>query len=199
MRRLLVFESLSVDGYFADANSDMRFAKNVAGDPEFDSVVAQNAGGEGVMLFGRVTYEMMASFWPTPMAAQMMPEVAEGMNRRPKIVFSKTLREAAWNNTTLVSTDALAYVRALKEQPGPDIVVLGSGTIVTQLAAAGLVDEFQFVIVPVVLGHGRPLFATVQQPFPLKLRSARSFANGNLYLTYEGVPTHAADHSVSVV
>lgn len=199
MRRLLVFENVSVDGYFADADSDLSFAKNVADDPEFDSLVVQNASGDGVLMFGRVTYEMMAGFWPTPMAAQIMPEVAAGMNRRPKIVFSKTLREAGWNNTTLVSTDAVEYVRELKGQPGPDLAVLGSGSLVSQLAAAGLVDEFQFVIVPVALGAGRKLFETLKQPLGLKLRSARSFANGNLYLTYEGVPNHAADHSVSLV
>src|SRR6185437_3593439 len=137
-------------------------------------------------------------FWPTPAAAQMLPEVADGMNRRRKIVFSKTLRDASWANTSVVNEDVAAYVRKLKEEAGPDLAVLGSGTIVSQLAQAGLVDEYQFVIVPVVLGAGRPLFTDVQR-FPLRLRNARSFANGNLFLSYEGVPIHAADHSVPLV
>lgn len=198
MRRLNVFESISADGFFADANGDMSFAKNAADDAEFDAFVAQNAGGNGVLVFGRVTYQMMSRFWPTPMAQQLFPEVAKGMNARPKIVFSRTLNEASWNNTTLVHEDAVAYVRRLKEEPGPDLAVLGSGQIVSQLAQARLVDQFQFVIVPVVLGKGRTVFETVTAPMPLRLTNARRFNNGNLFLSYEGVKD-AADHSVSVV
>jgi dihydrofolate reductase len=198
MRRLLVFENLSVDGYFTDANNDMSVLKNPVDDPEFDAFVAKNASGDGVMLFGRVTYEMMANFWPSPMAAQMLPEVAKGMNARPKIVFSRTLREATWNNTTIVSDDAVAYVRALKEQPGPDLVVLGSGTIVAQLAQARLIDAYQFVIVPVVAGSGVRLFEGVQEPLRLQLGTTRSFRNGNLFTSYEGAHD-AADHPIPVV
>src|SRR5579875_2378808 len=136
MRRLTVFESVSVDGFFADSTGDMSFAKSSVEDAEFDAFVAQNAGGEGVLLFGRVTYEMMASFWPTPAASQAMPAVAHGMNARSKIVFSNTLREASWTNTTLMSGDAVSNVRKLKEERGPDLVVLGSGSIVSQLTQA---------------------------------------------------------------
>ncbi|HLI96823.1 MAG TPA: dihydrofolate reductase family protein [Candidatus Baltobacteraceae bacterium] len=199
MRQLIVFNNISLDGYFTDANNDMSFAKRDVDDPEYAAFVGQNASGEGISLFGRVTYEMMASFWPTPIAEQMMPEVAESMNARPKIVFSRTLREAPWNNTTLVSDDAVEYVRRLKEQPGPDLAVLGSGQIVSQLAQAELVDEYQFVIVPVVLGKGRTLFETVTRPIALRLTQTRSFQNGSLFLSYEGVKDAAADHSVHLV
>jgi dihydrofolate reductase len=198
MRRLLVFESISLDGYFSDESGDVSFGKSVERDAEFEAFVSQNASGEGILLFGRITYEMMASFWPTPAAAQMLPEVAAGMNRRRKIVFSKTLRDASWANTSVVNDDPAAYVRKLKEEAGPDLVVLGSGTIVSQLAQAGSIDEYQFVIVPVVLGAGRRLFKNVTQ-FPLRLRNTRSFANGNVFLSYEGVPIYAADHTVPVV
>jgi dihydrofolate reductase len=199
MRRLLVFESVSLDGYFTDADNDLSFAKRDAEDPEFDAFVGQNAAGDGVLLFGRVTYEMMASFWPTAAAAQLMPDVARAMNARPKIVFSKTLDEAVWNNTTLVTDDAVEHVRRLKQERGTDLAVLGSGQIVGQLASAGLVDEYQFVIVPVVLGGGRTLFETVTQPFTLRLAHTRSFSNGNLFVSYEGAPHAAADHSVHLV
>lgn len=198
MRKLLVFESISLDGYFSDESGDVSFGKTVERDAEFEAFVAQNASGEGILIFGRITYEMMASFWPTPAAAQMMPEVAEGMNRRQKIAFSKTLRDASWANTSVVNDDPAAYVRKLKEQAGPDLVVLGSGTIVSQLAQADLIDEYQFVIVPVVLGAGKRLFNDVKH-LPLRLRNSRSFANGNLFLSYEGVPINAADHTVPVV
>lgn len=198
MRKLLVFESISLDGYFSDASGDVSFGKTVERDAEFEAFVAQNASGEGILMFGRITYEMMASFWPAPAAAQMMPEVAEGMNRRQKITFSKTLRDASWANTIVVNDDPAAYVRKLKEKTGPDLVVLGSGTIVSQLAQADLIDEYQFVIVPVVLGDGRRLFNDVKH-IPLCLRNSRSFGNGNLFLSYEGVPINAADHTVPVV
>ena len=200
MRRVTVFESISLDGYFTDANNDISFAKEVEQDAEFDAFVAQNASGsDGVLLFGRITYEMMASFWPTPAAAELMPDVAKGMNSRPKIVFSRTLTQAAWQNTTLVNADAVQHVRKLKEETGPDLAVLGSGTIVSQLAQAGLIDEYQFVIVPVVLGSGRTVFEGVTKRFSPRLQSTRRFANGTIFCSYEGVRHAAADHPVHLV
>ena len=87
MRRLVVFNSVSVDGYFVDRNGDMSWAKNATPDAEWDAFGEENAKGGGMLLFGRITYEMMASFWPTPLAAQIDPVVAEQMNRLPKVVF----------------------------------------------------------------------------------------------------------------
>ncbi len=199
MRQLIVFNNISLDGYFTDAGNDMSFAKPDVEDAEYSAFVGQNVSGDGILVFGRITYQMMANFWPTPMAEQMMPEVAKGMNARQKIVFSRTLREAPWSNTTLVSDDAVEYIRGLKEQPGPNLAVLGSGQIVSQLAQAELVDEYQFVIVPVVLGKGRTLFETVTGPLTLRLTSTRSFQNGNVLTTYEGARNAAADHSVHLV
>lgn len=184
-RKLSVFNSVSVDGYFTDSHGDMTFAKNPIEDAEFDAFVAGNASGDSVLLFGRITYQMMSSFWPTPMAAKMMPEVAKGMNESKKIVFSRTLKQASWNNTTLLKGDAVEEVRALKRQQGPSLVILGSGTIVAQLTAAGLIDEYQVMIVPVVLGAGRTMFEGVSDRLTLKRTNTRSFANGNVFNTYE--------------
>jgi len=89
MRRLIVFNQLSLDGYFVDTRGDMRWAHNPALDKEWASFVTGNASGEGLLVFGRVTYDLMASYWPTARAAQDNPVVAEGMNRMPKIVFSR--------------------------------------------------------------------------------------------------------------
>ena len=89
MRKLRVFESISVDGYFTDARGDMGFAHGT--DPDFAAWVGRNAGGGGELLFGRKTYEMMAAFWPTPVAAAQMPEVARGMNAATKYVVSRSL------------------------------------------------------------------------------------------------------------
>src|SRR5512138_3151088 len=99
MQSLMVFNNVSLDGYFVDAQNAMDFARNPVADPEWDAFVANNAGGNGRLVFGRITYEMMASFWPTPAAIQTMPDVAEGMNRMQKVVFSRTLKEVNWKNT----------------------------------------------------------------------------------------------------
>jgi dihydrofolate reductase len=107
------------------------------------------------LVFGRITYEMMASFWPTPMAMKSFPVVAEGMNKLPKVVFSRTLDKASWSNTRLVKGDIAAEIRRMKQEPGPAMVIMGSGSIVSQLAAESLIDDYQMVVNPIVLGRGR--------------------------------------------
>lgn len=184
MRKLIVFNSISLDGYFTDEKSDMSFAHNSRPDEEFEKFVQGNSSGGGVLLFGRITYQMMASFWPTPMAAERMPEVAKHMNSLKKVVFSRTLNEASWNNTTLVKTDPAAAVRKMKTEDGPGMAVLGSGTIVKQLTDARLVDVYQVVVVPVVLGKGRTMFDGVKDRLPLTLTESRPFGNGNVVLSY---------------
>jgi dihydrofolate reductase len=183
MRKLIAFEHVSLDGFFVDAKGDMSFAHKQ--DPEWNEFSASNASGDGALLFGRVTYEMMASFWPTPAARETMPEVAEGMNSMPKVVFSRTLEEAAWKNTRLVKGDLVAEVRKMKKDTGPGIAILGSGSIVSQLTQAGLIDELHIVVNPVVLGKGRTLFEGVGQNIGLKLVGSRAFGNGNVVLRYE--------------
>ena len=154
-------------------------------DPEWNAFVADNANAGGMLLFGRVTYEMMASFWPTPMALEVAPAVARRMNALSKAVFSRTLREASWENTRLLKEDPAAAVRRLKAEPGPDITVLGSGSIVSQLAQAGLIDVYTLVFNPLVLGQGKALFAGVTRPLGLRLAGSRVFGNGNVLLRYE--------------
>lgn len=184
MRRVIVFNSVSVDGYFVDAKGDMGWAHTM--DPEFGAFVQDNAStGGGELLFGRVTYEMMAGYWPTPMAMKNDPIVARGMNELPKIVFSRTLDTASWNNTRLLKGDPAAEVRKLKSAPGGDMVIMGSGSIVSLLAREGLVDEYQLVIVPVALGKGRTLFDGVKDRLGLKLVRSRVFKNGNVFLCYQ--------------
>ena len=114
MRKLIVFNHVSLDGYFTDANGDMRFAQNPIPDTEWDAFVSSNAGAGGTLVFGRVTYDLMASFWPTPMAAQQMPDVAERMNNLPKVVFSRTMQEASWQNTKLVKSDITGEIEKMR-------------------------------------------------------------------------------------
>ncbi len=185
MRRLSVFNHVSIDGFFVDANGDMSWAKATPNNAEWNAFVTENASGESMLLFGKITYEMMASFWPSPMAAEMMPEVAERMNNLPKIVFSRTMNKASWNNTRLVKSDLASEVRKMKQESGPDMVILGSGSIVAQLAQEGLIDEYQVVVNPLVLGKGRTMFEGVKEKLSLKLTKTRTFGNGNVFLCYE--------------
>jgi dihydrofolate reductase len=185
VRKLVVFNLTSLDGYFTDANGDMSFAHNEQRDVEWDAFVAGNASGGGVLLFGRITYELMADFWPTPFAAETMPVVAERMNNLPKVVFSRTLDKASWSNTKLVKGDMTGAIRKMKKEPGEDMAILGSGSIVSQLAQHGLIDEYQIVVVPVALGKGRTIFDGVEEKVPLKLTKTRTFSNGNVLLCYE--------------
>jgi dihydrofolate reductase len=188
MRRLAVFNNVSLDGYFVDAKGGMDFAYAGSDDPEWTEFVSGNASGEGALLFGRVTYDMMAGFWPTPQAKAAMPAVAEGMNRRLKYVVSRTMTDAGWHNTTVLRGDLVSAVRALKQSDGPDVVILGSGSIVAQLAPAKLLDEYQLVVKPIVLGGGRSMFDGLPAPIPLKPTRTRTFGNGNVLLAYEPVP-----------
>lgn len=183
-RTLGTFMQISLDGYYCDAHGDMSFAHKPPDDTEWHEFVAGNAKGGGMLLFGRTTYEMMAAWWPTPMAARAMPDVAAGMNAMPKIVFSRTLHSADWSNTSLVREDLVGTVRRMKSEAGPDMAILGSGTIVRQLADAGLVDTFQVVVNPVVLGAGTSFLSGLTRRVELVLTNTRAFKNGSVVLWY---------------
>jgi dihydrofolate reductase len=183
MRKLLVFNQVSLDGYFTDASGDMRWAHKQ--DEEWNAWVAENASGGGELVFGRITYDMMKSFWPTAAAAEAFPVVAERMNNLPKIVFSRTMDEATWNNTRLIKGDIETETRKLKEGSGDGLVIMGSGTIVSQLTQAGLIDEYQIVVNPIILGKGRTMFDGVRDRLTLKRTDSRTFKNGNVVLNYE--------------
>ena len=180
MRKLRVFESISLDGYFADAQGDIGWAHAGRGDPEFADWVSANAGSGGELLFGRKTYQMMEAYWPTALAAQQRPAVAKAMNARKKYVTSRTI-QPTWNNTHLLKGELVEGVRRLKASDGPGIAVLGSGSVAAQLGEAGLVDEYQFVIIPVALGGGRTLFT---KGCKLRLVEHQAFRCGNVVVTY---------------
>jgi dihydrofolate reductase len=180
MRKLRVFESISIDGYFTDASGGMGWAHSGPEDAEFNEWVSGNASRGGDLLFGRKTYQMMEAYWPTPMAMQRMPKVATGMNSAQKHVASRTITPT-WENSRLLGPDLLSAVRELKTSSGPDITVLGSGSVAAQLGDAKLVDEYQFVMLPLALGAGRTVFTHACQ---LKLVNQRVFRCGHVVLTY---------------
>jgi dihydrofolate reductase len=187
MGKIVVFNHFTLDGYFVDGSGDMSWAHRSKDDPEWKTFVGENASGEGTLVFGRKTYDLMASYWPTPMAMQNDRVVAEGMNKLPKVVFSRTMDKAAWSNTTLIKGDLIAEAKKLKEDSGKSFVILGSGSIVSQLAEENLIDEYQLALNPITLGKGRTMFDGIKQRLALKLTKSRAFGNGTVMLWYQPV------------
>jgi len=185
MRKLRAFDSVTLDGYFSGPNGDFSWSAKNPNDAEWNAFVSNNAKGGGVLVMGRKTYEIMKSYWPSPSAHRDFPEVAEQMSTRLKVVFSRTLKSADWSNTKIVNDDLVTAMRKMKAESGGDMTILGSGTIVSQLAQAGLIDEYEFVMTPVVLGAGRTLFEGMKGKHDLTLKQSRSFHNGNVVLWYE--------------
>ena len=134
MARLNSFINVTLDGCFADRDGDMSFFHKQ--DPEWLAFTDENSRGGGALLFGRKTYEMMERFWPTEMARKQMPVVAEKMNRSPKFVVSRTLGAASWENTRVLGGNLSEEVRRLKSGD-TDVAILGSGSLVAQLAPLG--------------------------------------------------------------
>jgi len=184
MRRLSVFNNMSLDGFIADSKGSMDWAHKAPDDAEWNAFTASNASSGGVLVYGRTTYDMMAGFWPTEAAMQMMPDVARGMNGAQKIVFSRTMKKADWQNSALYH-DAVADMRRLKQEPGGDMVILGSASIVAQLSEVRLIDAYMIAVAPIVLGDGKSMFAGLSQPMGLALTDSRRFANGTLVQSYE--------------
>lgn len=182
MGKLTVFNFLTLNGYYKGSNEDISWHKHGAEESEY---AAEGAKSESTLLFGRITYEMMAGFWPTPMAKEQAPVVAEGMNKAEKIVFSRTLKKAEWNNTRIVSDNIFEEIKRLKQVAGKDMTILGSGSMVTQFAEKGLIDDYQFMVDPVVIGSGTPLFKDIGRKLDLKLTNARTFKSGVVLLSYQ--------------
>lgn len=181
---------MSVDGFFAGPQGEIDWFRAIKQDDEYDAFTHQQSKSGVALIFGHTTYEMMNSYWPTPEALKNDPVMAEVMNDSPKIVFSRTLRSVEegphWKNITLSHEMKREAIVKLKEQAGKDITILGSGSIVQQLAHMGLIDGYSLVIVPVILGAGKYLFKDVNS-VNLQLLDARSFKNGLVWLHYQPI------------
>jgi dihydrofolate reductase len=181
MRKVIFFNLTSLDGYFEGPNRGINW-HNV--DEEFNEFAVQQTGEFGALLFGRVTYELMAGYWPTESAKRDDPIIAELMNSLPKFVFSKTLKKAEWSNTKLVKDGFVDEVSKLKQQSGKDIAIFGSSDLAVTLIDQGLINEYRIMINPIVLGDGKSLFNGIQNKLDLKLMKTRTFGNGNVLLYY---------------
>jgi dihydrofolate reductase len=180
--RLAAFIFISLDGYFeGPGKGDISWHGH---GPEENAFALESLKAGTTLLFGRTTYDMMAGYWPTPLAMTSDPGMAEGMNKADKIVFSRTLNKPKWERTCVAKGDLGEEVRKLKAAPGKDLTLLGSGSILTQLAERGLIDEYQIMVDPVVLGGGTKVFGGLANRLALALKTARMFKSGVVLLSY---------------
>ena len=180
MRKIVAGLFISLDGVF---ESPEQWHFPYFNDEMGEAVGAQMAESD-CMLLGRVTYEEFASYWPSQTSDGEAGEIAGFMNDTPKYVVSRTLNAADWKNTTLIDgNNAVDELTKLKEQPGKDISITGSGTLVRTLLRDGLLDELRLLVHPIVVGHGKRLFDDGEQ-VPLTLADSKTFSTGVLALTY---------------
>jgi len=175
---------VTLDGFFAGPNGELDW---FVWDEILKDYSISTLSVVDTLLFGRVTYELMAGYWPT--ATEEDPVIMKGMNTLPKIVFSRSLKGVDWNNTRLVREVVPEEIVKLKQQPGKDMVIYGSGSLVSAFAHLGLIDEYRFIVNPVVLGSGKPLFKGFKDKFNLKLLEARTLGSENVLLRYQPAET----------
>jgi len=178
MRRLIVSNVMSLDGFFEGPNHEFNW---FTPDEEFFAYAREMLRSVDTILFGRRTYEHMANYWPSA----PRDEIADAMNSLPKVVFSSTLENAAWNNTRLIRGNIAEEVTKLKSMPGKDIVVFGSATLASFLLEEGLIDEYRVVLAPLLLGKGNPLFKNIRQTIQLKLQKTRLLRSGVIVVYYQ--------------
>lgn len=197
MRKIVVFDRVTADGYFSGPEGNLDW---VVPDAEIDKLGGDAVPGSGnMMLFGRRTYQMFESFWPhvlkdSPEApdphipgrqSAAMRGMAVWLHEATKIVFSKSLKDATWHNSRLLRDVDPAGIDALKNEPGGnEIMIFGSGQLVSKLTALGLIDEYHLIVSPLLLGGGKALVSGVTSRVPLDLLEVNRYDSGNVMLRY---------------
>jgi dihydrofolate reductase len=190
MPKIVMFNRVSADGYFADERGGLDWT---VPDDQLDQEAASGMPQTGAMLFGRKTYDIFESFWPH--AADEDPhapgrrnaaikKMAEWINAAPKIVFSKSKQQVTWNNSRLLHTFDPEEVRKLKADSAKDMMIFGSGSIVSLLSQHHLIDEYRFVVGPQLLGKGRQMLRDMPESLRLDLREVKQYHSGNVLLCY---------------
>jgi dihydrofolate reductase len=185
VRRVVVSEFVSLDGVMEDPSWTFQFGSEEQEKFKFDELAASDA-----LLLGRVTYEGFAAAWPNMMEQYGGPrraelgEYADMMNGYPKYVVSTTLEEAGWNNSTIIKGNIAEDVFKLKQQPGKDVLIFGSGDLVNTLMRHGLIDEYRIMVFPVIVGSGKRLFEDGSKTTALRLVNTKTFGSGVVVLTY---------------
>jgi dihydrofolate reductase len=195
-RRVVASTFVTLDGYMVGPDEDISWV--IEGfDPEMQADIAEDMSGKAdVFVFGRVTYEIFAAYWPNavpydegdelnPSEGKEDPRIIGALNDSPKLVFSKTLKTPEWNNTRVVDEGLEDEIRRLKEQPGKGVNIQGSASIVQALARADLIDEYHLYVHPVLLGDGKPLFATGHNRQDFELAHIKPYPNGVVAMNYK--------------
>jgi len=195
MRRIIAFDHVSADGYFATDDGKLDW---VVPDEELTQANLRNMAEADTLLFGRRTYEMFESFWPNAIKdpggaedphakgrrSESIQKVGEWINNATKIVFSRTRQAVTWQGSRVVHEFSPAEIDALKHTAGKNMLLLGSGELTRLMARHGLIDEYQFGVVPVILGNGRKLLADLDGPRKVSLVESRGFPSGTVLLRY---------------
>lgn len=182
MVKLTAFTFISLNGFYKGPNEDISWHQH--GDEEAEYSV-ESLKSKDILLFGRVTYEMMKSFWTSKMAFETFPAVAEGMNNSDKVVFSKTLKSTDWKNTKIINENLIDNISELKQTSKRNITLLGSGAILNQLSNANLVDEYQIMIDPLFISKGEPILDNLNKNIKLELTQSKIFKSGTILLYYK--------------
>lgn len=181
-RKIILFNLITVDGFFEGLDGDISWHQV---DDEFNESAIKQLNSMDALIFGRKTYEMMASYWPTEYAIKNDPIVAKLMNDMPKFVFSKSLKEVKWSNSSLISGDIKTAVVDLKEKFFNDIYIFGSGKLTNEFLKLGLIDEIRLIINPILLGKGTHMFSNNGDKLTLQFLKSTTFKNGNIGLIYK--------------
>lgn len=195
MRRIHMFQRVSADGYFAGPGGDLDW---VVQEPALDADAGAQMTDHGAIMFGRKTYDGFKSFWPTQLgdsavakaphgpvrSSEALKRMAVWIDRAEKFVFSRTQHDESWRGTKVLGAFDPAKVEEIKRGPGPNIMIFGSGSIVSLLTQHGLIDDYTFVLSPLVLGSGLLPIHDVPAKIALKLADVKQFEHGNVRLHY---------------
>ncbi|MBK9256858.1 MAG: dihydrofolate reductase family protein [Saprospiraceae bacterium] len=182
MRKISAFLFLTINGFYKGLNDDISWHDHGEEGVAFSENQLKK---ENILLFGRKTYELMSSFWTSKLAFDYFPTVAKGMNNAEKMVLSTTLNSLIWQNTSILKNNPIEQLQQIKETPGKNITILGSGSVVTQLGEVMLIDEYQFLIDPIAIGKGTPCFENIHSKLELTLTESKIFQkSGSVLLTY---------------
>ncbi|WP_100013141.1 dihydrofolate reductase family protein [Lentibacillus sediminis] len=181
MRKVISQIMVSLDGFIEGSNQELDW--HVVNE-EYFKYTEGLLSSVDTILFGRKTYQHMVDFWPTPIAAEKFPVIAEKMNQLSKVVFSKMLESVDWKDTRLINADISDAISELKQQDGMDMVILASSDLVFSLTEHKLIDEYHIIVNPVILGSGKPFFKELDQRIHLTLHKTKEFRSGNILLCY---------------
>ncbi|HMI08644.1 MAG TPA: dihydrofolate reductase family protein [Flavobacterium sp.] len=184
MKKLILFNMVTADGYFEDSNGSVDWHH---ADAEFNEFAIRQLNENGPLLFGRKTFAMMQDYWTSVAAFENNPVVAAIMRDKFKLVVSETIDNSTWENTAFIGNDLFESVIRLKQQSDKDILMFGSATLAFSFRELGLIDEYRILVNPILIGCGKPLFRQSDERLPMKLVHVQQFDSGNILLNYEPI------------